>query len=77
MFVLANKERIRVSDMKKKIGDLTLNEFKKIKERCSNYKTCKECKAKDKLCYIVCANVDAFINDNDILDQEIEVEVEE
>lgn len=60
--------------MKKKIGDLTLNEVIKIKGRCHNYKNCTECEEKDKLCYIVCANVDAFVEDNEILNQEIEVE---
>lgn len=59
--------------MKKKIGDLTLNEVIRIKGRCHNYNGCIECEEKDKLCYIVCANVDAFVEDNDILTQEIEV----
>ncbi len=61
--------------MKKKIGDLTLNQVKEIKNRCSNYGTCKECEEKDKICSMVCDTIN-FI-DTDLLDQEIEVDVDE
>lgn len=61
--------------MKKKIGDLTINQAKEIKSRCQNYDNCKECKEKDKSCYKVCEVNFAF--DKDILDQEIEVEEDE
>jgi len=61
--------------MAKKIGDLTLKEFKKIKERCSNYKNCKECEEKDKLCCMLCDYKSDF--DVDFLEQEIEVEEDE
>lgn len=32
--------------MIKTIGDLTLNQVKEIKSRCSNYETCEECEKK-------------------------------
>ena len=56
--------------MKKKIGDLTINQVKEIKDRCGNYVSCKECEIKDKACYIVC-NLQIIIS-KDILEQEIE-----
>jgi hypothetical protein len=58
--------------MSKTIGDLTLNQVKEIKHRCGNYRNCKECKEKDKLCSTICDVVN-FI-DTDLLEQEIEVE---
>ena len=62
--------------VKKKIGDLTLNEALKIKNRCGNYKTCSECEVKDESCYKVCSNLDMFI-EHESLNQEIEVEENE
>lgn len=53
-----------------KIGDLTLNQAKEIKSRCSNYENCKECEEKDKICSMVCDTIN-FI-DTDLLDQEVE-----
>lgn len=61
--------------MKKKIGDLTINQVMKIKSRCQNYDNCKECKEKDKICSMVCDIIN-FI-DTDLLDKEIEVEEDE
>lgn len=57
--------------MSKTIGDLTLNQVKEIKHRCGNYKNCKECKEKDKLCSTICDFL--CYNDENILDEEIEV----
>ena len=58
--------------MTKTIGNFTLNEIIKIREQCRNYKTCDECKAKGKLCYIV-SKLQTVIS-KDELEQEIEVE---
>jgi len=58
--------------MSKTIGDLTLNQVKEIKHRCGNYRNCKECKEKDKLCSTICDLL--CYNDENILDEEIEVE---
>ena len=61
--------------MKKTIGDLTLNQVKKIKDRCGNYENCRECKEKDKLCSTICDLLCYF--DIDLLEQEIEVKDDE
>ena len=58
--------------MSKTIGDLTLNQVIKIREKCKNYKNCDECKAKGKLCYIA-SKLQTVISKNE-LEQEIEVE---
>ena len=73
MFVLANKERIRVSSMKNKIGDLTLKEVQQI---CNSRPLgfaqgqCGTCPLND-LCQC------SFNYDDEDLDQEIEVEEDE
>lgn len=59
--------------MPKTIGDLTLNEIKEIKDKCRKYKTCSDCRVKDKLCYIVCT-LNIYICDDILLDYEIEEE---
>ena len=61
--------------MTKTIGDLTLNQVKKIKDRCGNYENCRECKEKDKVCSTICDLL--CYSDLDLLEQEIEVEDDE
>ena len=55
-----------------KIGDLTLNQIRKITSRCSNYKSCYECEKKDNQCFKVC-KVHIMIIESDLLDQEVEI----
>ena len=61
--------------MTKTIGDLTLNQVKKIKDRCGNYENCRECKEKDKVCSTICDLL--CYSDLDLLDKEIEVKEDE
>ena len=60
--------------MKKKIGELTLNEAFEIKQACSEMENCKECAIKNPACFIICGALEVNAVDKDILDQEIEVE---
>ena len=63
--------------MSKTIGDLTLNQIIEISNSCTKYKNCKECKEKDKICYLLChEDFDIAISD-ELLKQEIEVEEDE
>lgn len=58
-------ERIRVSSMKKKLGDLTLREVKEMQDKiCDNCIICNECPFTD--CCIDTSKID--------LDKEVEVE---
>ncbi len=59
--------------MKKKIGDLTLRQAVKIKDRPCIW-SCKECKEKHSVDYVVCHINIEYDSDNIDLDQEIEVE---
>ena len=58
-----------------KIGDITINQALKIKDRCRNYSGCKECKEKNKTCSKLCDL--NFVFDKGLLDDEIEVEEDE
>lgn len=62
--------------MIKKIGDLTLKQFKEELDRSCPW-SCKECKEKHKLDYIICHEDFEFDFNDKFFEQEIEVEEDE